>query len=101
MTEKFYMACDSGQDGLKAEYGPFRTSGDAEKHSRQLGWKWVCIYIHTLDAKGDVIDVKSRYYEIAPGIDELRSIISGVPPMDAAEIKFFAQYEEQMLGKTK
>lgn len=96
MTEKYYMACDSCQDGLKAEYGPFRTSGEAEKHARQFGWKWVCVYTHNLNPAGTIIDVKTRYYEIAPGIDELRSVISGVKPLNEDETKFFALYEKQM-----
>jgi len=96
MTERYYMACDSGSDGLKAEYGPFRTSGEAEKYSRQLGWKWVCVYLHTVNEAGVILDVKTRYYEIAPGIDELRSVISGVRPLNEDETKFFAKYEAQM-----
>lgn len=96
MTEKYYMACDSDRDGLKAEYGPFKTSGEAEKYSRQLGWTWVCVYIHTVNEAGAVTDVKTRYYEIAPGIDQLRSIVSGVKPMNPDEEKFFANYEAQM-----
>lgn len=96
MTEKYYMACDSDKDGLKAEYGPFRTSGEAEDNSRRLGWTWVCVYIHTVNEAGAVTDVKTRYYEIAPGIDQLRSVVSGVKPLNADELKFFAKYEEQM-----
>jgi hypothetical protein len=96
MTEKYYMACDSDRDGLKAEYGPFKTSGEAEKYSRQLGWTWVCVYIHTVNEAGAVTDVKTRYYEVAPGIDQLRSIVSGVKPMNPDEEKFFANYEAQM-----
>jgi|SRR5271157_270459 len=101
MTEKFYMACDSCKEGLKAEYGPFRTSGEAEDNSRRLGWTWVCVYTHTLNEAGAITDVKTRYYEIAPGIDKLRSVISGVKPLDAQEQKFFAQYEKQMAEPTE
>lgn len=96
MTEKFYMACDSSSDGLKAEYGPFKTSGEAEANARRLGWKWVCVYIHTVNDAGTITDVKTRYFEIAPGIDQLRSIVSGVKPMNDDETKFFAKYEAQM-----
>lgn len=90
------MACDSDREGLKAEYGPFRTSGEAETNARRLGWAWVCVYVHTVNEAGAVTDVKTRYYEIAPGIDKLRSVISGVKPLNEDETKFFAQYEKQM-----
>jgi len=96
MTEKYYMACDSDREGLKAEYGPFKTSGEAEDNSRRLGWSWVCVYIHTVNEAGAVTDVKTRYYEIAPGIDKLRSVVSGVKPLNADETKFFAFYEKQL-----
>lgn len=94
-TEKYYMACDSSQEGLRAEYGPFTTSGQAEREARKLGWNWVVVYTHIVidDA---IVDVKSRFYELAPSIDTLRSVISGVKPLDAAELKFFEQYETQM-----
>jgi len=90
------MACDSDREGLKAEYGPFKTSGEAEDNSRRLGWSWVCVYIHTVNEAGAVTDVKTRYYEIAPGIDKLRSVVSGVKPLNADETKFFAFYEKQL-----
>jgi hypothetical protein len=96
MTEKYYMACDSDAEGLKAEYGPFKTSGEAEDNARRLGWTWVCVYIHTVNEAGAVTDVKTRYYEIAPGIAKLRSAISGVKPLNADETKFFAFYEKQL-----
>lgn len=90
MTEKLYMACDDIE--TKTEYGPFRTSKEAEDNARQFGWRYVRVYTRTINATGVVTNVENRIYEITPGIDR----ITGAKPMCEDEAKFFAKYEAQM-----
>lgn len=103
VEERFFMACDADQQ-MRAEYGPFKTAEEAEKYARQMGWGWVLVYLHILN--GDtVVEVKTRFYQLDSepwDIDMIREKLAPavmVPPLSDADMKFFAQYEEQMLKK--
>jgi hypothetical protein len=102
MIEKLFMACADGVEGAE-QYGPFNTAEEAETQTLRLGWDWVCVTTHTVDEFGTVMDVKTRFYrpegvrqERAPSdVEAIRRMV--LPsPLTEDEVKFFAQYEEQM-----
>jgi hypothetical protein len=109
MIERLYMACEKDSETGSAQFGPFKTSGEAEKQARKLGWPWVLVYTNTVDDRGLVVDVRKRMYRIdgknsaqivyagPMDIDDIRGrFCPPVPPMSADEEKFFGQYEKQM-----
>ena len=102
MIEKLFMACDADNE-RGAQYGPFKTAEKAETEMIRLGFDWICVYTHTVDEFGTVMDVKTRFYQPnvvrqdrAPGdIEAIRRMVLPAP-MNEDEKKFFAGYEEQM-----
>jgi hypothetical protein len=122
--EKYYTACDSAES-LRAEYGPFKTSAEAEKHARRLRFEYICIYTHVLGEADAIVDVKERVYRIAPDVEFIRAVrtsrktaypvltdrVSGCPiakavqdrttpnvtPLSEDEKKFFEKYEQQLM----
>lgn len=102
------MAADS-EDEFGAQYGPFATAQEAEREMRRLGWTWLLVYTHRLDDAGQIIEVTSRFFQPdvktsrearTPGdVEHLRRmLVQEVPPLTDADIRFFAQYEDQMEG---
>jgi hypothetical protein len=89
--QKIYVAQTDETWGTGAQYGPFDTSGEAERAAKQLGWGYV-----TVLSWDDEVFVGARTYPVAPSIEQLRAVIAGVPPLSAAESKFFAFYEDQL-----
>jgi translation initiation factor IF-1 len=112
--ERYFMACESDEEKLRAEYGPFKTAEEAEKQARILGWHWVLVYVHIME--GDtVVDVKTRFYQLddAPidgrhrqqvmDLETLRRKLTQpeveIAPMSLKDVMFFAEYEAQMKVK--
>lgn len=61
--ETFWMACDStGQ--LRAEYGPFAHRAEAEAEARSLGFGFLLRYEHTVDAQGNIEEVRCVFIEL-------------------------------------
>ena len=114
-VKKIFKAC-MGTSSVSEQFGPFETAEEAEMHARRLGWNWVLAETRTLDEFGTILDVKQRYYsirasmarqmtpELAQEILDLtegarRQIMANLPkPMNPDEKRFFAEYEQQMLG---
>jgi hypothetical protein len=96
MIEKVFVAAELDR-APGGQYGPFKTSGEAEIAARQLGWKWVCVYTYTL--RGDVIiDTATRFYPLPDEVDSLRRKLvrakeAAVAPMSDSEREFFDRYE--------
>lgn len=63
--ETFWMACDSTEQ-LRAEYGPFRTRGEAETEARKLGFDFLLRYEHFLSEKEEIREVRSIFVELSP-----------------------------------
>src|SRR5271154_2838149 len=62
VEERLYMAVDT-DDEKGAMFGPFLTASNAEKQARMLGWKWVLVYVNTVE-NGKVVGVKTRFYQL-------------------------------------
>ena len=62
--ETFWMACDSIEQ-LRAEYGPFRTRGEAEVEARKLGFCYVLRYEHLLDENEEIQEVRCVFIELS------------------------------------
>lgn len=93
--EKVFVAAESDQ-APGGQYGPFKTSGAAEKAAREMGWGWVCVYTYTL--RGDVIiDTAIRFYQLPDELDTLRRKLvrakETIVPMTSDTQKFFDRYE--------
>jgi hypothetical protein len=96
--ERLFMAAD--QDGERsAQFGPFDSAADAERQARMLGWGWIGVYTNTI-RNGQVIDTKTRFYQLPDEVDSLRrKIVRGkeaFPPMSDQDRKFFESYELQV-----
>jgi hypothetical protein len=96
--EKFFTATD-GNTERASQYGPFKTSGEAETAARQMGWGWVCVHTNTV-VNEEPIDVRYRFYELPDEVDSLRrKIVRGneaVVPMTENTRTFFEKYELQV-----
>ena len=97
MIKKFFMACEEGGDDGE-HYGPFDTAQEAETQAMRLGWEWVGVYADD----GDQV-VAVRFYQLGgTGQDRKAGDVAAlhrmaVPAaMNEDEIRFFAEYEEQM-----
>jgi hypothetical protein len=105
VEERLYMAVDTN-DEKGAMFGPFQTAGEAEEQSRRLGWRWVLIYLNTVE-NGKVVAVQTRFYQL-DNFNELEDPTSveairkklvpavEVPPLSEADKKFFESLEVQM-----
>jgi hypothetical protein len=64
-----------------------------------LGWGWIAVYTNTV-RNGQVIDTKTRFYQLPDEVDSLRrKIVRGkeaLPPMSEQDRKFFESYELQV-----
>jgi hypothetical protein len=111
MIERYFLACETADENA-AQFGPFKTAAEAEAQTRKLGWTWVLVFSHILNEAGTVVDVKTRFYEVAPDretrspgdVEAIRRMVipghlSHVTPLNASETKFFKQYEKQMAGQ--
>jgi hypothetical protein len=72
--ETFWMACDSTEP-LRAEYGPFRTRGEAEVEARKLGFDYLLRYDHMLSEKQEIEEVRSIFVELATAPDATPKLV--------------------------
>jgi hypothetical protein len=63
--ETFWMACDCTEQ-LRAEYGPFRTRGDAELEARRLGFGFLLRYEHMVGDNEEIQEIRSVFIELPP-----------------------------------